>query len=82
MTRAAPARWLLAAGAGLSVLVAGCSAPLPQISMYSDGRRAVTGPTLWCRADAGGTANCPVQHPDADAVRLGAGFGDRVTVKG
>ncbi len=64
-----------------SLLIAGCSAPLPDVSFYGDRATIAVPPSLWCAADASvSTVDCRVDRGDADAPRLRLGTGMAVSV--
>ncbi|GGL88741.1 DUF2771 family protein [Nakamurella endophytica] len=77
-------RWRRLAGP-LAVLtagavLAGCTAPRPDVTFYGNRVAVDIGPTLWCAVDTSAlTVSCPDPDPD-DIARLDLRAGDSVTI--
>lgn len=64
-----------------ALLLAGCTAPLPDVTVYGDGTVVTVDPSLWCAADAAdSTVSCRVNSGDAGAPRLRLTKGSAVSV--
>ncbi|MGI8415806.1 MAG: DUF2771 family protein [Nakamurella sp.] len=75
-------RWAAAAVAlPAALLLTGCTAPLPDVTVYGDRSVVTVDPSLWCAPDASdSTVNCRVNTGDADAPRLRLAKGSAVSV--
>lgn len=75
-------RWAAAAVVlPAALLLTGCTAPLPDVTVYGDQTVVTVDPSLWCAADAAdSTVRCRVNSGDADAPRLRLSKGSAVSV--
>lgn len=75
-------RWAVAAiGLPSALLLAGCTAPLPDVTVYGDRSVVTVDPSLWCAADtADSTVRCRVNSGDTGAPRLRLAKGSAVSV--
>lgn len=71
---------IAAVGAG-AVVLAGCTAPYPDVSFFGNGNGVTAVPSLWCAADsAQSRLDCTVSRTDAQAPRLDLGVGQSVSI--
>jgi hypothetical protein len=71
----------LAAGVPIAMLLAGCTAPLPDVSFYGGNATVATAPSLWCAPDADQTrVDCRVDTGDDGAPHLRLAKGGAVSV--
>lgn len=76
-----PGRLLALIGVPVAVLLAGCTAPLPDVSFYGADATVAAAPSLWCAPDADQTkVDCRVNSGDALAPHLRLARGAAVSV--
>lgn len=80
MTRMATRFAKIGAGLALVLLLAGCTAPRPDVSFYGDRHSVKAAPLFWCQGDTNRWfSNCVTEK--ANRVQLRLGPGDPVLVE-